>query len=88
MEVPMKEKALVVLLCLVLVVPLFAGGGNEGQGEKVEIRVLGLTDPGITAESKLAKEFTQETGIEASTRPTRAGPVEKCKLSFPTRPLL
>ena len=79
----MREKALVILLCLVLAVPLFASGGNEAQGEKVEIRVLGLTDPGVTAESKLAKEFTQETGIGVVYETYEwAGFVEKCKLEF------
>jgi multiple sugar transport system substrate-binding protein len=49
----------------------------------VEIRVLGLTDPGITAESKLAKEFTQQTGVEVVYETYEwAGFVEKCKLEF------
>ena len=81
----MKAKTLVALLCLGLFIPalLFAGGGNEAKGQKVEIRVLGLTDPGGSAESKLSKEFSQETGIEVVYETYEwAGFVEKCKLEF------
>ena len=63
----------VIVLAAVLLAPTlaFAGGGKEGKpAEKVTVRVLGLTDPGISAEGKLSKEFTQSTESRLSTRPT------------------
>ncbi len=81
-----RRVAIVALLCAAVLVPalLLAGGAKEGKAaEKVTVRVLGLTDPGISAESKLAQEFSKESGIEVVYETYEwGGFVEKVKLEF------
>jgi multiple sugar transport system substrate-binding protein len=77
-----KLVVLSVAVAVFLCVPLFLSAGGKEEGP-VSIRVIGLTDPGITAESELAKEFTSETGIEVVYETYDwSGFVEKTKLEF------
>jgi multiple sugar transport system substrate-binding protein len=74
--------AVAVMLFLCTSLTLTAGGKDKEEGP-VSIRVIGLTDPGITAESELAKEFIAETGIEVIYETYDwSGFVEKTKLEF------
>ena len=80
----MKRKVVLFLACVLCMMVPFAlfGAGKKGE-EVVSIRVLGLTDPGITAEDQLSKEFTEETGIEVVYETYEwSGFVEKIKLEF------
>jgi multiple sugar transport system substrate-binding protein len=78
-----KSMLLVVAAMLFLCIPLALSSGSGKEEEAVSIRVIGLTDPGITAESELAKEFTAETGIEVIYETYDwSGFVEKTKLEF------
>ena len=78
----MKKLIVLAVAALLLCAPFFVSAGGKEEGP-VSIRVLGLTDPGITAESELAKEFSSETGMEVIYETYDwSGFVEKIKLEF------